>query len=369
MFLSYSGPTLLLLAWAVIGLVLARRSSGADGVALRAPVVTTLIVGVLAWSGPLIDQLGGSGNLGNVAGAVTHGHFARLGVTIAWRDLLKATGVPGVWMQPHTAIVVSDAPPGIVTIVTALVVLAALVAVTFLAWRHRRLDVAALGTTALVACIGVSIATASTPRAYDYTEFIYPRRFWWPVGLFVWIVLAYAAVTAVVGWEARGDRRPARIALAAGAVAMLVALVLAWPRLGVAQDYASGGFGPVRALATAAARVVPDGQPVFMSTEGAFAQYVVGPGVESELVLRGKDIVVKDAYFPDYGSAHVVDRRHPPSTAVLVVSGPGAGAPRPGYRLLASYDPNAAPAPFRGYHQTMLVIPLVRTAVYVSAPT
>ncbi len=86
----------------------------------------------------------------------------------------------------------------------------------------------------------------------------------------------------------------------------------------------------------------------------------------SELVLRGRDAVVADADYPDFGSPHVVHRNHPPEGRVLVVSGPGAGRPRPGYHLVARWDPATAPSPYRDYHQTLLVIPIEPVAAYVS---
>jgi hypothetical protein len=99
---------------------------------------------------------------------------------------------------------------------------------------------------------------------------------------------------------------------------------------------------------------------------GDFAQGVVGPGIAGELILRGKPVVVADSNFPDLGSEHFVDKTHPPTKRILVVSGPDAGTPMPGYRLVAQYDPATAPEPYRSYHQTLLVVPPGPVAVYVS---
>ena len=148
-----------------------------------------------------------------------------------------------------------------------------------------------------------------------------------------------------------------------------IALVAVWPRLGAAQDYGSAGFGPVRELGAATAHAMHGAGPWELRTEGEFASSVVGPGVASELVMRGKPLLVVDSNFPDLGSPHFVDPKHQPSDRVLLVSGPRAGEPRPGYTLVARWDPATAPEPYRSYHQTLLVVPLDPVAAYVSFAT
>jgi len=59
----------------------------------------------------------------------------------------------------------------------------------------------------------------------------------------------------------------------------------------------------------------------------------------------------------------------PPTKRVLLVSGPQAGRPIPGYTLVGRWDPATAPEPYRSYHQTLLVVPLDPVAAYVSTPT
>ena len=131
--------------------------------------------------------------------------MAKVGFGIAWRDLVHATSIPPVWLTPMTGVIERDAPPSVLAVVTSIIVLSLLVTATVWAWLRRHRVQMVLCTTAVVACTGAFLTAASAPVDYRPTEFLYPRRFWWAIGAFVWIALAYSAVQLV----ARGRRSEA----------------------------------------------------------------------------------------------------------------------------------------------------------------
>jgi hypothetical protein len=245
-------------------------------------------------------------------------------------------------------------------------VLVALGLATARAWARRDRIQRTLCTTAVALCAAGFVTALGTPVAYRSTSFLYPRRFWWIIGVIVWMALAWSVVDIVRARRADRSASGVRASLGFGLAAIALCLVAVAPRLGPTQDYGSAGFGPVRALGAALAPALRGSGPWEVRSEGAFARGVVGAGVVGELVLRGRDAVVADANYPDFGAPHVVHRGDPPGGRVLVVSGPDAGTPRPGYRLVARWDPATARAPYRDYHQTLLVIPVEPVAAYVS---
>ena len=88
-----------------------------------------------------------------------------------------------------------DTSPGPIAVTTSLLVLAVLVSATVWAWSRRSRSHMALCTTALIACAGAFITAGSAPVAYHSTEFLYPRRVWWMLGVLIWVALAHTAVT------------------------------------------------------------------------------------------------------------------------------------------------------------------------------
>lgn len=374
----------IVVAWALVALgvalVRARRgnedAAGSDESewvpirrrAVRYGSIAAAIV-VVCWIGPIVDQVAGSGNFGRLLSASTGGGTATVGLSVAWRDLVHATSIPPVWFHPITTVAKADTAPAGWEIATSVLVLAALVALTAHAWSRRARGVATAGVSALVACVAAVVTTASVPVAYRYTQYVYPRRMWWPVGVFVWFVVVYAAGDAIARrLPRRASARSSLLAPAAvGMVALLAAVVATWSRLGPADDYGSGGFGAVRTLAAAASPVVRDSGPWLLRSAGGFAQTVVGPGVASSLISRGRHVVVPDADFPDLGSPHFAGRGARLAGELLVVSGRAADAPGPGFRVVARWDPATAGEPYRHYRGSVLLIPVEPVALYARA--
>lgn len=366
---SYLTPVGLAVIWMVVGLVLALRAeAGRDAVRRRAmrPLIATGVVLVVVWIGPILDQLFGSHNATKVVGAALTGDFERVGFASAWRDLVHATSLPPIWLEPFTGVIKPGTSPDGFAILTSALVLAALVAATGWAWARRSRSHLALCTTAVAAAVGGLLTASSSPVDYYSAGFLYPRRIWWVVGAFVWVALVHTVASLAAALRPDRASRSDVPAVAFGLAAIAVALIAVWPRLGPAEDYGSGGFGAVRALGPPTARALRGQGPWELRSVGGFAEGVVGPGVASQLVLRGRHVVVADANFPDLGPRHSVDPDRPPRGTVLVVSGADAGEPMSGYSLVDRWDPATEREPYRSYRQTLLVIPIEPVAVYVS---
>lgn len=370
-----------LVLWGVAALAVSLRrrrdeSRGDDWYRLRrrATRATTAAaaVTVACWSGPIVDQIAGRGNVTAVFGAGLGGGYPKLGVGVAWHQLVNATTVPPVWFHPVTAIVKADPSTSGIAIGLSMLVLLALVALTAWAWSARITGVAAAGTTALLALIGAFATTASAPTTY-LPEWVYPRRIWWIAGVFVWIALAYGAtalLTRVSGVRtSAGPLANGVLPALCGVIVIVVATIATWPRLGPAQDYGSAGFGAVRTLGADTSAALHPGGAWLVESRGLLAMSMVGPGVASELVFRGHKILVRDSNFPDFGSSHVLHRGTHVDGTLVVISGPEAATPPAGYRLVAHWDPATDGLPYRRYHQTMLVIPVSPVSIYLTRGT
>jgi hypothetical protein len=367
--LTFAPAALIALVTATAVFAWQRRSAGKTALprrGIRRPAIVALVAALVAWAPPIVDQFAGRGNLGAVARAAFGGH-PTLGLRAGLRALVHATSISPVWLEPRTGIIVPDRAPDTVDVVSSTVVLGLVVTAMVWALRRRHRLVGWLTGAALVAGAAATFTTMQVPVEYRYDQFVYPRRFWWPVGVLTWVALAYAAAVFTADRVPRA-RRVARFGPVVAAAAMLLAFVAVWPRLGVAQDYGSAGFGPVRRLGACVSKALPHDGAWLVATEGDFAHAVVAPGVASELVYRGRTVLMADRNFPDLGAPHYPSARRRPRGTVLVVSDATAGRYRPGYTLVALWDPKRAPAPFDRYRATMLVIPVTRTAAYVSSP-
>lgn len=384
--LTFVAPALFVSAWGVIGLAIARRRTTVtadatqplDRPSLRWPVVTTVAVAIACWVGPIADQIGGSGNLSGLLHAVVGGNYATEGFKVAWDSLVHATSVPPAWATPYTPVVKVAPAPGAVAIATSVAVLVALLACTTWAWTRSMTRLATAGTTALFACAGALLTTAQTPSAYFYDRLLWARRVWWPVGVFVWMTLGYAAIVIVADrWGERWRKQLAGttrwslrssldgVVAAIAAFGILVAVVAAWPRLGPAQDYGSAGFAAVRALSSPTRASISGRGPWLMTWRGDLAANVVGPGLASELIAHDKPVVVEDANFPDFGSSHVLARGRRAAGRLLVASGSDVDRAPAGYRLVARWTPSSH-GKYRNYRQTLFLVGLGPVAVYQS---
>jgi hypothetical protein len=176
--LIYLLPALGAVAAGLAGLIVLRPRPRRQ--AMRAWAVAAVVVGLVCWSGPLIDQaVNRPGNLVQLARAAQSDE-PTLGLGIGARAVVRATGVPAWWLRPPRGalqrIADLDTSPGPLAISSSVLVLVGFMAVAVAGWRRRRRDLLAAGTLGLVVCAAIALATASVPSA-SYASTGY--GLWW----------------------------------------------------------------------------------------------------------------------------------------------------------------------------------------------
>jgi hypothetical protein len=215
-------------------------SSDRDLRSLRRWSLAALVVAVVCWSAPLLDQAlswaGSSRGYGNLATLVdaARSRETPIGARGGGRAVARAIGVSPWWLrQPQTPVERTFDIFGrlsLVTLVTTLSALVALVALMCLGVRRGRTDVAAATALALVLCAALAAVTASFPNTPG-TIFSYSYASWWaaPVGMWTWVALGWSASTLLAERRHRVPIRTSAVptALALGAVAAVGAVVAA----------------------------------------------------------------------------------------------------------------------------------------------
>jgi hypothetical protein len=270
--LGFVPPVLGVLAVGVGGLLLSRRGQWG---AMRGWVVGALVVGAVCWSAPLLDQaIHRPGNLVQVSRAA-RADKETLGAGAGWSAVVREIGVRPWWLRPpadsgpERTLEVFDVPankaadPGLVAAGTAVLVLLAALAVTWVGARRRRWDVVAAGALSLVVCATLAYVAASTPRV-NLLVFTLAYTLLWasPAGMFVWLGLGWSAATL---WLPAVRRR---IALASVPAPAAPAAIVAVAGLGAVvgftarSDTYENEYRSARALAARLDAEVPEGATV-----------------------------------------------------------------------------------------------------------
>lgn len=189
----------------------------------------------VCWAQPLIDQLFGAGNLGDVLGASSgeqSGAGPRAGVhVLAGGSLVPPFWLPGsidTFLLPHAGVTLWGA------VVAVVLWSAAAALLVLIGWRIGSRVPAALGAAALAALIGGLAGAALIPRS---TFGLIPQNYYWvwAVGAFLTsALLAGGSTIPTIGRRLRSLRPALSSALCVGAVAAIFA-VAAWPRYPVAS--------------------------------------------------------------------------------------------------------------------------------------
>jgi hypothetical protein len=326
--LAYVAPVLGLIGVGVIGLLISRVRRESDGVgragrvrqrlgALRGPALAGLVVALICWSAPIVDEIKHSpGNLSELASATgTRGETE--GASVGWRVLVRAVGAPPRWLREPERQVhdpsgreVGDlsggdygdtrlgdvwTAPSALGAVSALLVLGALAAITFAAACVRRRDVVAGGIIGAALCASLAGLASATPvrgvHSLGYT-------LWWGslVGMWVWLLLLWSSAVLASAWATgRAQRWPS------GPSAALTRVAGRWWPLGAAGALTAGAlfvaaaertdahqpeFRPLRAIATHLDRAISRGSTVLLTQRG-LAALPLEPLVRYSLRRRG----------------------------------------------------------------------------------
>ena len=290
--LTYVAPALGVLAVGLGGLALRRRSGNAgEPGALRRWWVAGILVALICWSAPVIDELFNSpGNFSLLVETATTDR-ATVGFDQGWRAVVQAIGVLPWWLGPAQVPLerIADlvSPPNAVAFVSALLMVGGLAAVTLGGRRWSLRIGAALG---LVLCGALILVTAATPESSAPT-LGYSLRWASPAGMCVWLVLGWSLVTLF--HPLRGDvlvRRPAVAIAGLGIVAVVGAIVA------VGGEIRQDPYDEMDAVAERLRTKLPPDRPVRVALsstpEGGFLGWAMQAGVVYSLRRDGHSVTV-----------------------------------------------------------------------------
>jgi hypothetical protein len=190
--LTFLAPSLALLAVGLAGL--ARARSGR----VWPWALAAVLVLAVCWAPPVIDELEHSpGNL-TLLVRLAGSHDPKQGLAVGWHAVVRAVGISPWWLNspggPFTRFSEVRTAPGTLAVVSALLMLGALLAVLLAGVLRGRRDVVAGAAIGLVLCLALGAVAAATPtRASVETSLGYTM--WWgsQAGMWVWLMLGFAA--------------------------------------------------------------------------------------------------------------------------------------------------------------------------------
>jgi hypothetical protein len=304
--------------------VWATRTRDAREGAARRDVRRRLLIGgavaLVCWSAPLVDQA--TNRPGNIARAVqiARADERTTGKRNGLHGLVRTVGVPPWWLRgPRSnperfADVV--ATPGIGSIVSCVLVLGGVALAGLVGLRRRRTGVVVAAALALALAAAVALAIAVTPHRLIFSlEKV--ARLASPVGMFVWLVPAWALVKLAPGpswrWGARSS-----LALAALGATALVAVTVATRQQ---PDNWEETYRPVDALAARIGDQLPRDRTVYVVPAGSFRTFAVQTALVYRLRREGFRVVTGSnaglALVSKLGRDYAPER-HPPDDVLLV---------------------------------------------------
>ena len=340
--LAYVPPAVGLIAVAIAGAIVRHRTAPAGRLwPWLAGAAAALLI---CWSAPLVDEVGQTpGNLSVIADAATTSR-STVGAQAGWRVVVRAVGVTprflrlpvsaagalgGVSGGDYGDTRLGDVwtKPSVLATVSAIAILAALVAAAGAGVWRRRLDVTAGAVVALVMCAALYGVVADTPsnaiNTLGYTT-------WWAsgVGLAAWLIGGWSVVALVRGgadWRLP-LRAPAYAAGLAVTVAAATAVSAAQGRDAHTRDY-----GPIRTFTAALDHALPPRGTIWLIQRG-FLVVPIEPALRYALSARGTRALGNLATLRD-GSWYELDHRR--YDAVVSIWSNGNTPPVPPERIVA----------------------------------
>jgi hypothetical protein len=334
------------------------RSSGARRRRLTRRIIPVgVALGLIAWTGPIVDQLLGSRNLVRLWRSQS-GDRPVAGVDHGLDLAVEFTSLPPRWLLGRAGDQVLADPSALrVALSIAAVALVVMLGI----WAIRRRD-RALASLSVVSVVSLVVATLSSARLvslysgyFDSRHLLLYRLFWWPVGMVFTLAVAWGTVRVVTlvrppGMAADARDHRARVRIVAGVVAG-VALIAS---LGYRSP--PGSFDPIYRHDVTHAEAIADlpGSPEVVvlqfrpegaaPPDGDIPEHSLSMGLVAQLRLRG--IAVR---FPDEdlreGAAALAYRAEHPATGdepvvLLYRAGPDAHLDSPpGYRRISMSGP------------------------------
>lgn len=347
--LTFVAPGVGLVVVASTGLWPARR--GYNRQELRVWLGASAIVAVVCWAPPILDQLGGSGNLRALYAAVRAAQGS-LGVGDGWHAAVRAFGIPPWWLGPPISDLARlgdvDHSPSLLSQLSLIVELAVLAGLLIGGLRKRRSD-AALAAICLVLIMTLAASTASTPTQ-DNLYLTIGYTLWWggPAGLFVWLGMGVLVIPRL---QLRRGFAPERAGRTAGAVAFASVVVALLVALSQPSDQDRGEYRSFGAAARTAVSVEHHRGPVLVTASPSYP----GSELQFELVyalrLHGTRVLVPSTDAAELGKQYSVGTlrtaaglsvtyRRVPRTGATVISRVPVVSPspvQPGFFMIASH--------------------------------
>ena len=357
--LGYAPLILVLVALAAAVLAIdARRDGDARALIVRRTAPVGIGIGLVAWSGPIIDQLFGSQNLTRLLSTRAEDDGPTVGLGQGLDLAVDTAAVPGGWIRQDAADGVL-AEPGLLAYGWAICMVVAVAVFGVDAWRRRdRLEfgVALVGGVMLV--VG-TISAASVKTILIGTGLLYYRLFWWPVGVVFTLAVAAGVMRVLRDSRPRLAEQPRLPAGAAGLTVVLALVVVPAAHSAVAPDSVAFFEATVdhaaaidRLLGSDAAIVLRLDDPATERANDAFAVLLTAPSMIAELRLHGVDVEFPDEPFDPTSlgpiAAYQFDNRAPASgrPEVWFRVGDAALEPPPEGFTVVSFDEGSA-APLR----------------------
>ncbi|MBS1848574.1 MAG: hypothetical protein JST73_09885 [Actinobacteria bacterium] len=322
--------------------------------------LVSIVVGLSCWSGPLIDQFAGSGNLARLLSSGTSGRA--VGVGYGLNRLVDAATFPAPWMtgglRGHGSILAN----GVVTYsntpseyVRAVVFGSVFVWAMLRSVRWRNRGLVALGSVAVAFVAGCVIASGLLPD--NVASLLGHTDIWWVASFVAWLFPVIVVVEAIRGWLGerawRGGRIPTVTVSVAVVLGVLVPLGLVLAGASPSTDTSSIAFGAVDRFARVAAPTCRrSGRPVLVDQNG-LGTVLTALGLVAELQLRGCTVHVRGDLAVVLPGAWLRPDGHE-STTFLVSDVPRTG---PATRLLAVYDTGHPSTGYRDFVQNYEFMP------------
>lgn len=276
------------------------------------------VVGLACWSGPLVDQFFGEGNLFSLVEVAGDPDVERLGIGYGISRTIGSLGAIPVWMSRTDNIFSVRGEPGTLDWIVGGTVVAAMIAALVLGWSRRSRELVALNGTALVSLAVASFAIARAPSVS--LDKLYWFRWLWPVGMFTTLVLVWSAVRVVLPHL---PGRVREVGMSVAALPVAVVLVLGFAQPGLDRDLDGPRYGYLAELTSTAAENLDHSGRYLVEAEGTLFWHK--GTVVAALERSGVDVrVVADNL--TWGDSRLLRENDQITGKLVIAGGPDAGS-------------------------------------------
>jgi hypothetical protein len=302
-----------------------------DASSARPWIVAAGIVGVLAWTAPVVQQFTGHpGNLGAIVESFRYPRDPAAGWSTAVGVMGRELGFVGPWIRGNDA-----GPLGTVvtaSAIPAVLVLLATAMLGALAWRRGARDA---GRLALLAIAGAGLGLVAVSRITGILG-AYLVRWTWVLAALVWLSLLWSL------WSLRA-RSSATNALAAVALVIVLGLVVSTGWSAVSVDVPGQQFSDAVAQLgpRVAGRLQQDRRYRVTAVDSENVPPPMGIALFQDLEDRGRQVRVEPRLSRALGAWRTAPQSQVAGVVIVVAGGDidRGWTPPAGARRIAAYDP------------------------------